>query len=501
MLLNAMDTVQTFYKLSQHLPGARPFNAKEIEFSRISTEASEVSPGDLYIAIVTGEGDGHNDIEVAIANGAVGILAERLLPTHSPLFLVDDTRTAFSELSQLVYGVQENNLITIGVTGSTGISTTSRLIAHMLETLQQACQIITAPASDTPQNAFKIHARKLTDLADSNVQVAIQEVTSEQLASRFFDTFSFDFLVVTSVEINPGEFDGTAQAYANSYERAFHQLSQQGVAVLNFADPITRFEFIPEDRAFLSIGANDESDIWAQHLEHGRLGQRFAVHAGNEAIEVFSPILGHQHVFTCLQAVAIGLLLELPFGELCKSIASYDTAPGHLQRIDQGQGFDVFVDHANNARDLNKAVLALRQISQGRLIVVYGPSAEHTASQRAAMGSVAEKFADVSIITENNPGYEDPLAIAHDVLDGYLRSADAYVIPGRERAIVFGLSIAEDGDTVLIAGKGDQKSDMVGKETYYFDDAEIASICLSEILNPVAKYGRDLFRFENYTDG
>ena len=82
------------------------------------------------------------------------------------------------------------NLITIGVTGSTGISTTSRLIAHMLETLQQACQIITAPASDTPQNAFKIHARKLTDLADSNVQVAIQEVTSEQLASRFFDTFS-----------------------------------------------------------------------------------------------------------------------------------------------------------------------------------------------------------------------------------------------------------------------------------------------------------------------
>jgi len=496
-----MDTAQTLYKLSQHLPGARPFNTNEIEFSRISTEASDCTPGDLYIAIVTGEGDGHNDIEVALANGAVGILAERLLPTHSPLFLVDDTRTAFSELSQLVYGPCENNHVTIAVTGSTGVSNTSRLIAHMLEASQQTCQIITAPASCTPQDAFKIHARKLNELADANIQVAIQEVTSEQLASRFFDNFSFDFLVITSVEINASEFDGTAQAYANSYERAFQQLKQRGVAVLNFADPITRFEFIPEDRAFLSIGANDESDIWAQHLEHGRLGQRFMIHAGNEAIEVFSPILGHQHVFNCLQAVSIGVLLELSFEKLCMSITSYATAPGHLQRIDEGQGFDVFVDHANNARDLNKAVLALRQISEGRLIVIYGPSAEHTASQRAAMGSVAEKFADLSIITENNPGYEDPLAIAHDVLDGYLRSADAYVIPGRERAIVFGLSIAEEGDTVLIAGKGDHKSDTVGKETYYFDDAEIATICLNEILKPVAKYGRDLFRFENYTDG
>ncbi len=501
LINNAMDSAQPLFKLRQHLPAARAFNTSDIEFARVATDASDCCPGDLYIAIVTGDGDGHNDIELAIANGAVGILAERLLPTTSPLFIVDDTRTAFSELNQVLFGDFDDSLITIAVTGSTGISATSRLISHMLGTRQQACPIVTTPANCTPQQAFEIQARKLKELAVSNEQFVIQEVTTDQLASRFFDTFSFDFLVITSVEIAPVEFDGTAQAYANSYDRAFQQLEQHGVAVLNFADPVTRFEFIPEDRAFLSIGTNDESDIWAQHLEHGRFGQRFIIHAGELSAEVFSPILGNQHVISCLQTIAIGLLLELPFDQLCRSITSYDQAPGHLQRIDRGQGFDVFVDHANSARDLNKAVLSLRQISQGRLIVVYGPSAEHTADQRAAMGSIAEKFADVSIITENNPEYEDPLAIAHDVLDGYLRSADAYVVPGRERAIVFGLTMAEEGDTVLIAGKGDKAFDKVGAETYYFDDVEIASVCLDEILNPVAKYGRDIFRFEDYTDG
>ena len=99
-----MDSAQPLFKLRQHLPAARAFNTSDIEFARVATDASDCCPGDLYIAIVTGDGDGHNDIELAIANGAVGILAERLLPTTSPLFIVDDTRTAFSELNQVLFG-------------------------------------------------------------------------------------------------------------------------------------------------------------------------------------------------------------------------------------------------------------------------------------------------------------------------------------------------------------------------------------------------------------
>ncbi|MBA62554.1 MAG: hypothetical protein CMJ76_09340 [Planctomycetaceae bacterium] len=498
-----MDPASHPFKLSQHLPNFRPFNTSEIEFVCISTDGSTCSPGDLFIALVTADGDGHNDVQLAIENGAAGILAERLLPIQYPLFLVEDTRTAFSELSQVIYAQTETDteLITIAITGSTAVAATSRLLAHMFETSDCSCQVISTPENSTPQEAFMYQAKSLQELSAASIQYAIVELSAEHLATRLFDTLSFDFLVVTSVENHSPEFDGTTQAYNNSYQRAFERLHQQGVAVLNFADPVTRFEFVPDNRAFLTIGPNDESDIWVQHLEHGRLGQSFIVHAGADSQEIFSPILGHQHVFNCLMSIAVGLLLHLPLRRLCESIRSYKSTPGQLQRVDRGQAFDVYIDRANTAKDLNRAVLALRQITEGKLILVYGPSSEHSKIERAEMGRVAERFTDVSIITENNAAYENPLEIAHDVLDGYLRSADAYIIPGRERAIVFGLTTAESGDTVLIAGKGDNTFDILGNETFYFDDTEIAAICIEEILNPVAKYGRDLFRFEDYADG
>lgn len=496
-----MESAPQIFNLSDHLPESKSINSSEIEFTRISTDATDCSAGDLYIAIVTADGDGHHDFNLALENGAVGILAERLLPTQSPLFIVDDTRTAFSQLSQIVYGDTDSNLVTIAVTGSTAVTSTATLLQHTLCALDLRCELILGDTSGTPQEAFLAQTQSLKELASRDVEYAIVELTPEQLASRVFDTLTIDYLVITGVEEDESEFDGTQCGYESSYRRAFNHLSEQGVAVLNFADPVTRFEFLPDDRAFLSVGQNEESDVWAQHLEHGRAGQTFRVHAGDDQMEVFSPILGHQHVFNCLQAIAIGLLLDLPFRSLCFALQSYENSPGQLQRISLGQPFDVYVDHANTSRDLNKAVLALRQVTTGRLIVVYGPSASHTPEQRSAMGRVAEKFADVSIITENHPEYEDPLAIAHDVIDGYNRSADAYVIPGRERAIGFAITMAEPGDTVLVAGKGADKSDRVGKDTYYFDDVEIATICIQEILNPVARYGRDIFRFEDYTGG
>ena len=109
-------------------------------------------------------------------------------------------------------------------------------------------------------------------------------------------------------------------AFENSFQRAFERLKPEHPAVLNLADPITRFEFLPENRPFLSIGPNDEADIFAQHIEHGRSGQTFRVHAGEHIREIFTPIHGHQHIYQCLQAIAIGLLQNLPFNSLCKAI-------------------------------------------------------------------------------------------------------------------------------------------------------------------------------------
>ncbi len=495
-----MDPAPLPYQLSNYLPGGRPFNTKDITFARISTDAHNCQPGDLFIAIVSASGDGHDQIDVAINNGAVGILAERLLPTHTPMVLVQDTRTAYSRLNQALHGNPTASLATIAVTGTTATRSFTHLLSHVYNQCGIQTGVIASSIQKPDEPVTDRYTGPMQNLQASGCDTVILEVSPEELASRIYDELEFDRLVLTGVDKLAEEFDGSVTAYENSIGRAYSLLKSDGVAVVNLADPITRFEFLPTQHPFLSVGNNDEADVVVQLIEQGRSGQQFRIFAGDSSAEIFTPILGHQHIYNCLQAVATGLLDNLDFRQLCDALESYEHSPGHLTPISHGQSFDVFLDRADNAKQLSRAIRALRQVTTGKLIVVYGPSASQPKHVRVAMGQVAEKFADVSIITENNPEYENPLDIAHDVLDGYTRSADAYVIPGRERAIVWALTQAEPDDTVLICGKGDETSHLMGSEVFYFDDAEIVNICLDEILNPVAKYGRDILRIDDYRE-
>ena len=495
-----MDPALRNYQLSNYLPAGKPFNTEDITFARISTDAQNCQPGDLFIAIVSAAGDGHDQIDVAFENGAVGILAERLLPTNIPMVLVQDTRTAYSRLNQALHGNPTSNVRTIAVTGTPA----TRSFTHLLSHAYNHCGIQTgviAPTTQHPDGPLTDHyTAAIQTLQEAGADTVILELTPEELSSRIYDGLEFDRLVLTGVDTIAEEFDGSTTAYENSIGRAYSLLKPNGVAIINLADPITRFEFLPTQHPFLSVGNNDEADVSAQLVEQGRSGQRFRIFAGESSAELFTPILGPQHIYNCLQAIATGLLDNLDFPKLCEALQSYDHSPGQLMPISHGQPFDVFLDRADTAKQLSRAIRALRQVTNGKLIVVYGPSAAQPKPVRVAMGQVAEKFADVSIITENNPEYENPLEIAHDVLDGYTRSADAYVIPGRERAIVWALTQAEPEDTVLICGKGDDTSHVMGSEVFYFDDAEIVKICLEEIQHPVAKYGRDVFRIDDYRE-
>ena len=495
-----MDPAPLTYQLSNYLPAGKPFNTKDIAFARISTDAQNCQPGDLFIAIDSAAGDGHDQIDVAIENGAVGILAERILPTHIPMVLVQDTRTAYSRLNQALHGNPTANVRTIAVTGTTATRSFTHLLSHAYNHCGIQTGVITSAVQHRDAPVTDHYTVAIQNFQESGADTVILEVTPEELASRIYDGLEFDRLVLTGVDTLAEEFVGSATAYENSIGRAYALLKSNGVAIINIADPITRFEFLPTQHAFLSVGNNDEADVSAQLIEQGRSGQHFRIFAGESSAELFTPVLGHQHIYNCLQTIATGLLDNLDFHHLCDALESYEYSPGQLMPISHGQPFDVFLDRADNAKQLSRAIRALRQVTTGKLIVVYGPSAYQPKPVRVAMGQVAEKFADVSIITENNPEYENPLEIAHDVLDGYTRSADAYVIPGRERAIVWAIAQAEPEDTVLICGKGDDTSHLMGNEVFYFDDAEIVKICLDEILNPVAKYGRDLFRIDDYRE-
>jgi UDP-N-acetylmuramoyl-L-alanyl-D-glutamate--2,6-diaminopimelate ligase len=219
------------------------------------------------------------------------------------------------------------------------------------------------------------------------------------------------------------------------------------------------------------------------------------IHAGTAEAVLFTPIIGHHHVYHCLQVTAIALLEGYSLPEIAEAIGRVDSIHGHLDRISRGQDFEVYIDAANSPITLHNALHSARQITAGRLIVVYGPSANTAPPFRADMGRIAEKAADITIITENDPANEETLSIAHDVLDGYRRPGNAEIIISRERAIVWALAHANTDDTVLITGKGFRTQHLLGNQTLYFDDRQITDICLDQLLYPEPVYGVDILPF------
>jgi UDP-N-acetylmuramoyl-L-alanyl-D-glutamate--2,6-diaminopimelate ligase len=159
---------------------------------------------------------------------------------------------------------------------------------------------------------------------------------------------------------------------------------------------------------------------------------------------------------------------------IVRGLESVEHVPGRLERLECGQPFGVFVDHAQTPNTLALSLRTVRQVTEGRVICVYGSPHWQASDQRAAMGSVAERGADVGIITSNDPGREAPLKIAHDILDGFRHPGRAHVIPDRAKAIRWALSEARPGDTVLITGKGDQTYQLIGERAVPFEDRDVA---------------------------
>ncbi|MCH7729575.1 MAG: UDP-N-acetylmuramoyl-L-alanyl-D-glutamate--2,6-diaminopimelate ligase, partial [Planctomycetes bacterium] len=222
------------------------------------------------------------------------------------------------------------------------------------------------------------------------------------------------------------------------------------------------------------FGVHAEADVTATVIECCGSEQTFLLAAGNETVAVRTRMIGNHHVSNCLAAAAAALVLGVDLQAIARGLESLERIPGRLEPVDCGQSFGVFVDSAHTPDSLAVSLKALRQVTSGRLICVFGASGERDPNYRPLLGRIAERTADVSIITTDNPGHEDVLAIAHDIMDGYDRPARARLIPNRTKAIQWAVESAQPGDTVLIAGKGHEQFQIIGHTTTPFDDREVA---------------------------
>jgi UDP-N-acetylmuramoyl-L-alanyl-D-glutamate--2,6-diaminopimelate ligase len=472
------------------LPKAKILGANDIHVSSICGDSRGCEPGDLFAAMEGARHDGHDYAQEAISGGAAALLGERLLPFGVPMCLVSDSRDAFGRVCQALAGNPGERMTVIGVAGTLGKTTTSLLIANILEAAGAQVGVLgslgycdsreAAPAAcATPRSAEL--ADWLARMNNAGCTHAVVEVSSEALTKRRLAGLRLDAAVLTNVRNGHATVHGNPKNYSRIKRRIFEHLKPHGFGVLNADD--RGCQSILHDLAApaLTVGLDQPANLTAAIVERHKSEQMFLLTAGRETAAVRTPLVGDHFIADCLSAAAVGLALGVDLLTVVRGLESVSTIPGRMERVECGQPFGVFVDAARTPDALAATLRALRGVTSGRLLCVYGAQGGRDRSHRPLLGRAVERYADWGVITNDNPRDESPMQIAHDVLDGYHCPGSAHILPDRTEAIQYALNKARPGDTVVIAGKGCETYQIIRGKRRVFDDRDVARRWLYDV--------------------
>lgn len=472
------------------LPGAEFVGAEDIRVRACTRDSRTVRPGDLFAALRGTRHDGHDFVVEAVRRGCGAVLAEKPLRGIAvPICYVPDTRDAYGRVVHALAGDPALGLKIIGVTGTNGKTTTAHLIASILSAagcepgivgtlgcfdgakLTETCW--TTPPAD-------VLAACLARMAAGGCTHVVLEISSHALDQSRIAGITLDAACVTNVQRDHLDYHGSLREYRAAKARVLQYLAGEGFAVLNADDSATAAYLAHISAPVLTIGMHAAAEISARMLERHRSEQTFLLCAGSEAVPVSTKMIGTHHVYNCLMAAAVGLGYGIDLDTVVQGLEAVRRVPGRLERIECGQPFGVFVDFAHTPDALAVSLQTLREVTERRLVCVFGAGGERDRQKRPLMAQAVERLADVAIVTNDNPRHEDPLAIIHDLLDGCQHPGQMQVIPDRAEAIAWALEHARPGDCVLIAGKGHEKYQIFGDRRIPFDDCEVARRWLYE---------------------
>ncbi len=465
------------------LPDAEFFGVQDIRTTACNCCSQSVEPGAVFVAITGTTHDGHDHVKEAVARGCAGVVAERPIAASVPVCCVSNTRDAYGRICQALAGHPSRRLKMVGITGTNGKTTTSYLVASVLEqagyptgisgTLGcfDGLEFHELPMTTPPPDRL---AAWLAGTLRNGCTHAVMEVSSHALDQSRVAGISFDAACVTNVRRDHLDYHRSIHDYRMAKSRLLEHLVPEGFAVINADDPTSASYLCRIDGPVLTVGVRSAAEIMGTLVEQFISEQTFLLTAGNDIIPVRTRMIGLHHVYNCLTAAAVGLAYGIDLATVVRGLEAVEQVPGRLQRIECGQPFGVFVDYAHTPDALAKALQTLREVVPGRLICVFGAGGDRDRHKRPLMGETVEAGADLAVVTSDNPRTEDPDAIVADVLSGFRRPDAVQVTLGRCEAIAQALGSARPGDCVLIAGKGHEKYQIIGQERHGFDDAEVA---------------------------
>jgi UDP-N-acetylmuramoyl-L-alanyl-D-glutamate--2,6-diaminopimelate ligase len=466
-------------RLHQVMTGA-PSSVPDVEVSDLAYDNRAVVPGALFFCVPGFTRDGHGFADDAIRRGASALVVQRPLGTALPEVVVEDVRRAMAPAAARFFGDPTSRLVVAGITGTNGKTTSAFVVRELLEaegrqtgllgTVTSVIGGVERPVQRTTPEAIDLQ-RTFREMLERGDVACAMEVSSHALELQRADAIHFDVTLFTNLTQDHLDFHPTMEAYFRAKRRLFRELAPRH-AVINVDDEYGArlARELPGAVTFALVGS---AAYRATDVHTGLDGSVFTVHGPGLEVELASPLRGRFNVYNALGAFAAALTLGVGVETAVRAVETAGQVPGRFQPVDEGQEFAVLVDYAHTPDSLQNVLEAARELTAGRLHVVFGCGGDRDRRKRPLMGEIARNLADRVIVTSDNPRSEDPEAIIDEILAG--AGSDVEHNADRRQAIEQAISGAGAGDVVVIAGKGhEQGQEFAAGRKVPFDDATVA---------------------------
>ncbi len=463
----------------------------ETEITGVSYDSRAVKEGELFVAVRGFNADGHRFIPKALEKGAAAVLCEAIPEETGPFVRIADSRLGLAFASSAFYGYPSRQMTMIGITGTSGKTTSSYLIKHLLESRLHAKVGLIGTNGNMIGDTF-LHSEFTTPescelqglfrkMADAGCTHVVMEVSSHSLSLDRVAGIRYQVGMYTNLTQDHLDFHGDMESYAAAKKLFF---SRCDTICVNADDAWAAYMCHGEKTAFLPYGVGKKAALRAEDIRLSAGGVQFAACYGGERVETRLAIPGLFSVYNALGVMGVGLSLGLSLSDCAESMGSSSGVKGRLELLPTDGDYEIVVDYCHKPDALEKVLKTLRPGTRGRLIVLFGCGGDRDKIKRPIMGHIAAQYADLCIVTSDNPRTEEPEEIIREILEGMRDSqTPIQVICDRTEAIAWAIDNVRPGDVILLAGKGHEDYQVVGHEKHHMDEREIVASCLRKRSN------------------
>jgi UDP-N-acetylmuramoyl-L-alanyl-D-glutamate--2,6-diaminopimelate ligase len=486
--------------LLKAIPGAVVNGSTALEITHLAYDSRKVTNQGLFVAIKGHKADGHRFIDQAILNGARAVVVdeEQAIPSSVTQIKVENSRKALSNLSACFFGNPASGLHLIGITGTSGKTTTSYLVESILKTAGFSVGVLgtvsyrfgskVRPAPVTTPESLDLQTI-LADMVREKITHVVMEVSSHALDQGRLGEMAFDQAVFTNLSQDHLDYHQDMEGYFQAKTKLFHRHLKgngQGLSIINVDDPYGQRLWLECPDPKKGFGTEKRADYFPLEAQTSLQGIEARIQTAKGKFTLTSNLIGKYNLYNILAAWAVGEGFLLEGAVIQKGIENLPMVPGRMEPVPNTKRLTLLIDYSHKPGALRLALSSLKGYGQGKIITVFGCGGERDQGKRPVMGRIAGEFSHLTVVTSDNPRSEDPGKIIEAIEQGLkakgvpfmdrdsineIPKSPAYLlIPDRREAIALAVRLARPGDKILIAGKGHETYQLLGSAIVDFDD-------------------------------